>query len=98
MAYPFPSKTLGDFLESIKADYGVSEKRSERTLLGPRGEVPVVWLEREFGGRTHQVPMPEMDGDETLGPDMMDYLCRRLGLSASDFGYTLGNKPWYADD
>jgi hypothetical protein len=89
MAYPFPSMSFSGFLEKAKNQFGVSERRSNTTIIGPRGPVPVVWLERQVGVQVWRVPKPDLADDQTVSPLMMDNLCRRLDLDKNDFGYRL---------
>jgi hypothetical protein len=89
MAYPFPGVSFGDFMKRVQAEFGVSERRSDTALNGPRGPVLVVWLEREVDGQTLRVPKPDLEDDRSVAPWVMGNLCRRLDLDKNDFGYHL---------
>ncbi len=91
MAYPFPGVSFGDWIKDVTTEFGVSEHCSATPLDGPRGEVPVVWLEREVDGYVYRVPKPELEDDRPLAPWMMGNLCRRLKLDKNRWGYHLSD-------
>ena len=87
MTYP-PPLPFAEFIRRLKADYGVTEKVAKGRLVGP-DENPVISLERVVGGKSLRIPKPAIEGDDLITDPMMSYICRRLKLNKSDFGYIL---------
>ncbi len=87
MAYPFIKwPTLKEFVDKAKREFGAKETTVSGTLIGPRGPVTVVALERE--GKC--AVLPDDDG-QRLTPTMLRSLCNRLGMSLEPFGFTIGD-------
>lgn len=85
MAYPFIQwPTLKQFVDKAKGSHGAKEVGIKGALVGPRGPVAVMALERE--GKC--AVLPDDDG-QRLSPTVLRSLCNRLGIPLSAFGFTI---------
>lgn len=73
--------TLGEFIAHARR-YGF-RKRSVTIDRGPRGRAVIVYLWRDAD---HFAELPGIRLSDRLTRDVVETLCRRLGIPTEDFG------------
>jgi hypothetical protein len=72
--------TLGEFLDRAIRSYGCTDRRTEVTVQGPKGEVRFRYLERNYEGRQLIAPLPDLADSDRLTHAVLEQLCRRLEI------------------
>ena len=77
--------TLGEFVERAVRNYGCTDRYTEATVQGPKGEVRFRYLERTHEGRQLIAPLPDLEDSDRLTPPLLEQLCRRLEIPPNIF-------------
>jgi len=87
------SPLLGDFIDRLKKEYGVTVEESKSALHGPRGPVSLRHLRRTADGKVRMALLPDIGLDARIMFTVVRSICVQLRIPPADFGFNLDHLP-----
>jgi len=87
------SPLLGEFLDRLKKQYGVTIEESKAVLQGPRGPVSLRHLKRMADGKMRVALLPDIGLEERIMFTVVRSICVQLRIPPVDFGFNLDHLP-----
>lgn len=81
--------TLGEFIEKVKHDYGVTVETPDTKFIDAKGEVALPYLKRVMASKTRVAAVPGIHSDQRLIPSVLQSLCSQLDIPLADFGLSM---------